>query len=286
MKGIILAGGSGTRLWPITISISKQLIPVYDKPMIYYPLATLMSAGIREILIITTPHDQESFRHLLGDGSKLGMRFEYAQQPKPEGLAQAFIIADEFLSGESSALILGDNLFYGPGLGHQLSSNLNIHGGKIFAFGVNNPSEYGVVTLNSEGRPISIIEKPTKTFSNLAVTGLYFFDSNAPQFAREVKPSARGELEITSLIERYIETDKLEVEVLPRGVAWLDTGNPEQMQEASQFVRILENRTGQKIAAIEEIAFRNGWISHQELISQANLLSKSEYGKYLLSLHL
>ena len=284
MKGIILAGGTGSRLWPITKGVSKQLLPVYDKPMIYYPLSTLMAAGIREILIITTPEDSEAFERLLGNGAGWGINISYAVQPRPEGLAQAFIIAEDFLAGDAAALILGDNLFYGPGLGRRLGSLLDVSGGHVFAYEVANPSEYGVVEFDAEGRVLSIEEKPTSPKSHFAVPGLYFYDSSVVDVAKAIQPSARGELEITAVNERYREAGNLTVTVLERGTAWLDTGTFRTLQDAGEFVRVIEDRTGTKVGCLEEISWRHGWIDNEELQAQASLLSKSGYGDYLLSL--
>jgi len=281
MKGIVLAGGTGSRLWPITKGVSKQLLPVYDKPMIYYPLSTLMAAGIREILIITTPEDSEAFERLLGDGAIWGIHISYAVQPRPEGLAQAFIIAEDFLAGDSAALILGDNLFYGPGLGRRLGSLLDVSGGHVFAYEVANPSEYGVVEFDSEGRVLSIEEKPAAPKSHFAVPGLYFYDSSVVDVAKAIKPSARGELEITAVNEHYRDAGRLTVTVLERGTAWLDTGTFRTLQDAGEFVRVIEDRTGTKVGCLEEAAWRQGWISDADLRVQAELLSKSGYGEYL-----
>lgn len=284
MKGIILAGGSGTRLWPITKGISKQLMPIYDKPMIYYPLSTLMMADIREILIITTPEYNEQFRALLGDGSELGIRLEYAVQPSPDGLAQAFIIGEEFIGDDSVALVLGDNIFHGAGLGSSLRGNTVLEGGLIFAYHVSNPTSYGVVEFDDELRAISIEEKPTKPKSNYAVPGLYFYDNDVVQIAKEIEPSARGELEISTINERYLTSGRLQVQVLDRGVAWLDTGTFESMMQASEYVRVIEDRQGYKIGCIEEIAWRAGWIDDARLAVLAEPLLKSGYGTYLRSL--
>ena len=284
MKGIILAGGTGSRLWPITKGVCKQLLPVYDKPMIHYPLATLMAAGLRDVLIITTPEDSDAFRRLLGDGTSLGMRLEYAIQPRPEGLAQAFLIAEDFLDGDQAALILGDNLFHGYGLGRTLSGLTQQSGAHVFAYEVANPSDYGVVEFDSEGRVLSIEEKPQEPRSRYAVPGLYFYDENVVEVARSIKPSARGELEITAVNEHYLQTGSLTVTVLDRGTAWLDTGTFRTLQDAGEFVRVLEDRQGTKVGCIEEIAWRNGWISGNELESLAQPLLKSGYGQYLVNL--
>jgi glucose-1-phosphate thymidylyltransferase len=284
MKGIILAGGTGSRLWPITKGVSKQLLPVYDKPMIHYPLATLMAAGLREVLIITTPEDSETFSRLLGDGSAWGMKIEYAVQPKPEGLAQAFIIAEHFLAGDSAGLILGDNLFYGPSLGRKLADQTSVVGGHVFAYEVANPSEYGVVEFGPEGIAISIEEKPAKPKSNFAVPGLYFYDSSVVNVAKTITPSDRGELEITAVNDHYLQAGKLGVTVLERGTAWLDTGTFRSLQDAGEFVRVMEDRTGTKIGCVEEISWRNGWITSAQLRELAEPLLKSGYGEYLLNL--
>ncbi len=284
MKGIILAGGTGSRLWPITKGVSKQLLPVYDKPMIHYPLATLMAAGLREVLIITTPEDSETFARLLGDGSSWGMTIEYAAQPKPEGLAQAFIIAEDFLAGDSAGLILGDNLFYGPSLGRKLADQTAVVGGHVFAYEVANPSEYGVVEFGPDGVAISIEEKPVQPKSHFAVPGLYFYDSSVVGVAKAIKPSARGELEITAVNDYYLQQGQLGVTVLERGTAWLDTGTFKSLQDAGEFVRVMEDRTGTKIGCVEEIAWRNGWITSAQLRELAQPLIKSGYGDYLLNL--
>lgn len=284
MKGIILAGGTGSRLWPITKGTSKQLLPVYDKPMIHYPLATLMAAGLREILIITTPEDSASFARLLGDGTELGMRIEYAVQPRPEGLAQAFIIAEPFLAGDQAALILGDNLFHGHGLGSHLASLTKQVGAHVFAYEVANPSEYGVVEFDGDGRVLSIEEKPAQPRSRYAVPGLYFYDETVVDVAKSIAPSARGELEITTVNEHYRMAGTLTVTVLERGTAWLDTGTFRSLQDAGEFVRVIEDRQGTKIGCIEEAAWRNGWISDEELLAIAEPLRKSGYGDYLVSL--
>lgn len=284
MKGIILAGGTGSRLWPLTKGVSKQLLPVYDKPMIHYPLATLMAAGLREILVITTPEDSQSFSRLLGDGSDLGMRIEYAVQPKPEGLAQAFLIGADFLAGAKAALILGDNLFHGHGLGRKLTELTDLVGAHVFAYEVANPTEYGVVAFDEHGVALSIEEKPVKPKSNYAVPGLYFYDETVVDIVKGIKPSARGELEITTLNEHYLNSGTLTVTVLERGTAWLDTGTFRSLQDAGEFVRVIEDRTGTKVGCVEEIAWRNGWITTGEMIAAAEPLLKSGYGDYLMRL--
>jgi len=284
MRGIILAGGSGTRLHPITKGISKQLMPIYDKPMIYYPLSTLLMAGISEVLIITTPEYNQQFQNLLGDGSSLGIRIEYAIQPSPDGLAQAFIIGEEFIGDESVALVLGDNIFHGAGLGSSLRLNGEIEGGLIFAYHVANPSAYGVVEFDDEMRAVSIEEKPVTPKSNYAVPGLYFYDNSVIAIAKSIEPSARGELEISTVNERYLAEGRLQVQVLDRGTAWLDTGTFESMMQASEYVRVIEDRQGFKIGCIEEIAWRAGWISDDQLSDLGDALAKSGYGAYLKSL--
>lgn len=284
MRGIILAGGSGSRLWPITQGISKQLMPIYDKPMIYYPLSTLMMAGIDEVLIITTPEYSDQFKALLGDGSRLGMSLQYAVQPSPDGLAQAFIIGEEFIGDESVALVLGDNIFHGAGLGSALRANTEVNGATIFAYHVADPSAYGVVEFDSDFKAISIEEKPANPKSNYAVPGLYFYDNHVVDIAKSIKPSARGELEISSINERYLEANKLNVTVLDRGTAWLDTGTFESMMQASEYVRVIEDRQGFKIGCIEEISWRNGWINSAKLAEISQPLVKSGYGTYLMNL--
>jgi len=284
-KGIILAGGSGTRLYPLTRVVSKQLLPVYDKPMIFYPLATLMQADIREIIIITTPHEQSLFRQLLGDGSDWGLRLEYAVQPEPEGLAQALIITEEFLQGDPSCLILGDNIFHGGGLSDVLTRATGQYdGATVFGYWVRDPERYGVVEFDSDGQVQSIEEKPANPRSNYAVTGLYFYDGRASTFARSLKPSRRGELEITDLNRIYLEEGSLSVERLGRGYAWLDTGTHESLQQAANFIETIESRQGLKVACPEEIAFMQGWISEDQVRNLARPLLKSGYGEYLLSL--
>jgi glucose-1-phosphate thymidylyltransferase len=284
MKGIILAGGSGTRLYPLTIAVSKQLMPVYDKPMIYYPLSVLLMAGIREILVITTPEDSTSFQRLLGDGSQVGCRFEYAIQPSPDGLAQAFIIGEKFIGKDKVALVLGDNIFYGSGLHRTLQENTDPDGGVVFAYHVNDPERYGVVEFNEEQKAISIEEKPINPKSNYAVPGLYFYDNEVVKIAKNIKPSPRGELEITDINNEYLKRGKLRVAILNRGTAWLDTGTHQSLLQAAQFVEVIEERQGLKIGCIEEIAFRNGFISKEELLKAADKLGKSGYGGYLRKL--
>ena len=284
MRGIILAGGTGSRLHPITLGVSKQLLPVYDKPMIYYPLSTLMLADIRDILIITTPHDAEQFRRVLGDGSQFGVNLTYAIQHEPNGLATAFTLGADHIGSESVALVLGDNIFYGPGLGTQLRRFSDIDGGAVFAYWVSNPTAYGVVEFDDSGRAVSIEEKPTSPKSNYAVPGHYFYDSDVVDIARTLKPSARGEYEISDINQHYLEAGKLSVDVLPRGTAWLDTGTPDSLLEAANYVRTIEHRQGLKIGSPEEVAWRQGFINSDQLRTQAEALGKSGYGNYLLEL--
>lgn len=284
MKGIILAGGSGTRLYPLTLAVSKQLMPVYDKPMIYYPLSTLLWSGISEILIISTPHDLPLFQQLLGDGSKLGCRFEYAVQENPNGLAEAFIIGKEFVGNDKVALILGDNIFYGTGLAELLQSNSNPEGGIIYAYHVHDPERYGVVSFDADGKAISIEEKPQNPKSNFAVPGIYFYDNQVIDIACNIQPSARGELEITDVNRVYLEKEQLKVSILDRGTAWLDTGTFASLMQASQFVQVIEERQGLKIGAIEEAAYRMGYIDAKQLQKIAEPLLKSGYGRHLLSI--
>jgi len=283
MKGLILAGGTGSRLFPVTSGTNKQLLPIYDKPMIYYPISTLMLAGIKEILIITNPESIDNFERALGDGSVYGLNIEYAVQAKPEGLAQAFIIGEKFIGDGACCLVLGDNIFYGSGIFDEVDLVGNV-GAHVFTYEVSNPSDYGVLELDESGSPLSIREKPTKTNSKLAVTGLYFFDSSVAGIAKTIKPSPRGELEITSVIESYLNAGKLKYTKLSRGYAWLDTGTPAAMHDASSFVKLIEDRTGLRIACLEEIAWRNQWISNEQLENRGRQLGNSQYGKYLLSL--
>lgn len=284
MKGIILAGGSGTRLHPITYAISKQIMPVYDKPMIYYPLSTLMLAGIREILIISTPHDLPAFKRLFGDGNQYGLQLSYAEQAVPNGLAQAFVIGKEFIGNDSVALVLGDNIFYGAGLGTQLANNAQPDGGIVYAYQVSDPERYGVVEFDKDMKAVSIEEKPLQPKSSYAVPGLYFYDNEVVNIARDLQPSPRGEYEITDVNREYLKRGKLKVSILPRGTAWLDTGTFDSLMQASQFVQVIEQRQGIKIACIEEIAYRKGFIGKEALEKLAKPLVKSGYGEYLMNL--
>ena len=284
MKGIVLAGGTGSRLWPVTFGVSKQLLPVYDKPLVHYPISTLMLTGIREILIITTPQDQESFKRLLGDGKKYGVSFSFAVQDNPEGLAQAFIIGEKFIGEDPSALILGDNIFYGSSLGMQLKQLTEPDGAIIFAYKVKDPERYGVIDFDASGKVTSIEEKPSKPKSQYAVPGLYFYDNRVVEIAKSVKPSSRGELEITSVNQEYLKAGKLQARVLERGTAWLDTGTFESLNSASAFIQIIEERQGQKVSCLEEVAWRNGWISDSELSARADEYKSSPFASYLRSL--
>ena len=282
MKGIVLAGGSGTRLYPLTQGTSKQLMPIYDKPMVYYPISVLMLAGIRDILIISTPDDMPAFRRLLGNGSQFGITFSYAIQPSPDGLAQAFLIGEEFIAGDSCALVLGDNIYFGESFGRKLENVvMRTDGATVFGYQVMDPERFGVVAFDDENRAVSLEEKPAKPKSNWAVTGLYFYDNNVVEMAKKVKPSKRGELEITTLNEMYLEQGNLHVEKLGRGFAWLDTGTHESLLEASQFIHTIEQRQGFKVACLEEIAYRKGWLSKEDVLAQAKVLSKTQYGQYL-----
>jgi glucose-1-phosphate thymidylyltransferase len=281
MKGIVLAGGTGSRLWPVTKSVSKQLLPVYDKPMIYYPLSTLMLAGVRDILMITTQKDQPLFKNLLGNGENFGINLSYQIQLSPNGLAEAFIIGEDFLNGESALMVLGDNIFHGNGLGNELSRAIPQSGGHIFTYKVANPSDYGILEIDSGGKPISVAEKPQNHISNLAITGLYFFDSEVVAIAKKVVPSHRGELEITSIIEHYLQKGRLSYTMLSRGTAWLDTGNPNSLNDAAAYIRIIEERTGLKIACPEEIGYQNGWLDKNRLKLAIDSLGKNEYRVYL-----
>jgi glucose-1-phosphate thymidylyltransferase len=285
MKGIVLAGGSGTRLYPITQGVSKQLLPVYDKPMIFYPISVLMLAGIREILVITTPEDMPAFKRLLGDGSQFGIHLSYEVQPSPDGLAQAFIIGEEFINNEPCALVLGDNIYFGQSFGKKLDAAAQLtQGAMVFGYQVQDPERFGVVEFDDSFKALSIEEKPLKPKSNWAVTGLYFYDKNVVEMAKQVKPSPRGELEITTLNQMYLERGELQVELLGRGFAWLDTGTHDSLVEASQFIHTIEKRQGMKVACLEEIAFRKGWLNKEQVSEQIKILSKTDYGRYLKNL--
>ena len=280
----MLAGGTGSRLWPITLGTNKHLLPVYDKPMIHYPIATIMAAGIREILIVCNPSDLDSYKKLLGDGSEIGVQFQFAIQENPRGIAESVIIAEEFLEDSSVCLILGDNIFHGSGLGRQLMENTEIDGAQIFAYGVSNPSDYGVIEFSDEGLPISIEEKPLEPKSNFAIPGLYFFDNSVIEIAKKVKPSLRGELEITDVIRNYMDNSKLHVSILPRGTAWLDTGSIQNLHDASSYIKVIEERQGSKVGCIEEVSWRLGWIEDSNLESIADRYANSPYGEYLRNL--
>lgn len=284
MKGIILAGGTGSRLHPLTIATSKQLMPIYDKPMIYYPLSTLMFAGIREILVITTPHDEQAFNRLLGDGSGFGVQLSYAVQDEPRGLAQAFTIGADFIGDDKVALVLGDNIFYGPGLGTRLARHTNVDGAVIFGYWIADPRAYGVVTVDDDGMAVHLEEKPDHPQSHLAVPGLYFYDNDVVRFAQEIEPSPRGELEITSINQRYMELNRLQVEVLPRGTAWLDTGTFDSLIDASDFVRAIQARQGLQVGCPEEAGWRQGWLTDDHVLQRAQIFEKSGYGEYLRAL--
>ena len=284
MRGIVLAGGTGSRLWPITLGVSKQLLPVYDKPLVHYPISTLMLAGIQEILIITTPQDQAPFRRLLGNGDKYGVYFTFAVQEKPDGLAQAFLIAEKFIGADSSVLILGDNIFYGSTLGAQLKKLTEPNGALIFAYKVRDPERYGVIEFNTAGKVLSLEEKPVRPKSQYAVPGLYFYDNQVVDIAKSIKPSARGELEITSVNQEYLKAGKLQAKILERGTAWLDTGTFDSLNSASSFIQIIEERQGQKVSCLEEVAWRNGWISDSELAARADEYKSSPFATYLRSL--
>lgn len=288
MKGIVLAGGSGTRLYPITKGISKQLLPIYDKPMIYYPISVLMLAGIREILIISTPHDLPAFRRLLGDGTEYGVHFEYAEQPSPDGLAQAFLIGEEFIGSDSVCMVLGDNIFYGQGFSGMLQQAVATaeqeHKATIFGYAVPDPSRFGVVEIDEEGKPIAIVEKPSEPKSDYAVVGLYFYPNKVVEIAKSVKPSARGELEITSVNEAFLQSDELALQIMGRGFAWLDTGTQESLFDASNFIEVIEKRQGVQVACLEEIAWRKGWISDEDMLRLAEPMKRNAYGEYMINL--